>query len=184
MTGIATIDIIFIIIIIIAAIRCAFRGFVTEILSVAAIILGILGAVFLSGLVAGYIDEYFGLAKWSNIVAFLILFLVIYIIVKAIERGFDRFLERVHLEKLDKSLGLFLGLFEGIIIVGLIIFIMLIQPVFDVQRVLYESWFAGVFFSVFPGGTEELKQKFFGTIHQEDAVEALKGALSSFGYYV
>jgi len=181
MAGLATIDIIFIIIIVIAAIRCAFRGFVTEILSVAAIILGILGAVFLSGLAAGYIDEYFGLAKWSNIVAFLILFLVIYIVVKGIERGLDRFLEKVQLEKLDKSLGLFLGIFEGLLIVGLVIFIMLIQPLFDVQNVLNESWFAGVFFSIFPGGTEELKEKFFETIRQEEAVEAFRRALSATG---
>ncbi|MBN2049631.1 MAG: CvpA family protein [Spirochaetales bacterium] len=184
MGGLATIDIIFIVIIIIAAVRCAFRGFVTEVLSVAAVILGILGAIFLSGLVAGYIDEHFGLAKWSNIVAFLLLFLVIYIIIKGIERGLDRFLERVQLEKLDKSLGLFFGLLEGIIIVGLVIFIMMIQPIFDVERVLTESWFAGVFFSIFPGGTEELKQKFFQTIHQEEAVQALEGAKAFIARYV
>ncbi len=184
MAGPATIDIIFIIIILIAAIRCAFRGFVTEILSMAAIILGILGAVFLSGMVAGYIDEYFGLAKWSNIVAFLVLFLVIYIVVKGIERGLDRFLEKVQLEKLDKSLGLFLGIFEGLIIVGLVIFIMLIQPVFDVQKVLNDSWFAGVFFSIFPGGTEELKEKFFETIHNEEVLDAFRHAPSTTGYNV
>lgn len=184
MAGLATIDIIFIIIIIIAALRCAFRGFITEIMSVAAIILGILGAIFLSGLVAGYIDEYFGLARWSNIVAFLVLFLVIYIVVKLLERGIDRFLEQIHLEKLDKALGLFLGLFEGIILVGLIIFIMLIQPVFDAQNVLTESWFAGVFFSIFPGGTEELKDKFFHTINREESVQAIRGALAGLESYV
>ena len=184
MTGMATIDIIFLVIIIIAAIRCAFRGFVTEIMSVAAILLGILGAILLSGLVAGYIDEYFGLAKWSNIVAFLVLFLVIYIIIKAVERGLDRFLERVQLEKLDKALGLFLGLLEGVIIVGLVIFIMLIQPLFDVENVLNGSWFARAFFSIFPGGTEELKQKFFETLHQEETVQSLKRLPAMFGSYV
>lgn len=184
MAGLATIDIIFIIIIIIAAVRCAFRGFITEIMSVAAIILGILGAIFLSGLVAGYLDEYFSLGQWSNIVAFLLLFLVIYLIVKTIDRGLDRFLEKVHLDKLDKSLGLFLGLFEGIILVALIIFIMLIQPVFDVQKVLNESWFAGMFFSIFPGGTEELKDKFFGTMRREETVQAFRWALSAMGHNV
>jgi membrane protein required for colicin V production len=98
-------DIVLIIIIIILTIRCVVRGFVEEFLSMAALIFGIAGAVFLSGPIGSMIEKYFQLSMWSPVIAFLSCFLIIYLIIKILEGFLHSLFDKLNLEKLDRALG-------------------------------------------------------------------------------
>ena len=58
-------DIVFIVLIAAGALRCAFKGFISEVMSFAALILGIVTAVFFSKAGAGLIDTYVGFSNWN-----------------------------------------------------------------------------------------------------------------------
>ncbi len=132
----APIDYVFLGIILIAAIRCAVRGFVTEVLSMAAVILGIAAAVIFSSSLSGVVEKYVGQTMWSQIIAFLAIFIVVYLVVKLLEGILNKVLDKINLEKLDHSLGLILGIVEGVILIVLVVFVMQIQPFFDTSNLL------------------------------------------------
>ncbi len=133
------IDIVFIAVILFFTIRCIIKGFVTEFLSMAAVIAGITAGVFFSGTVSSYIDIYIGKSGWNYLIAFLILFIICYLIIKIIEKMLYRFVERVELEHLDRALGLFLGIFEGGVLVLVIIMLLKLQPLFPYERIAENS---------------------------------------------
>ena len=134
----------------VAAIRCAFRGLIKEIMSMAAIILGILSAVFFSKAGAILIDTYIGYSNWNQIVAFLGIFVVTYLIIKLLEGVLHRIFDRIHLEKLDRTLGFFLGVIEGAIVVVLIVYLLRVQPLFDLTQLLAESFVADLVLDIVP----------------------------------
>jgi membrane protein required for colicin V production len=146
----SVLDIICIAVLALAAIRCAFRGFVTEIMSMAALILGIVAAVFFSKAGAVLIDSYIGYSNWNQIVAFLVLFIVVYLVVKLVERLLHNILDRIRLERLDHAMGFFLGLLEGAIIVVLLVYLIRVQPVFDASAALDSSFFARMVLEIVP----------------------------------
>ena len=69
-------DIVFLLIIVFAAIRAGFRGFVKELLSTAALFGGIAVAVLFSGIAAVYVQPWVGDGPLAQVVAFLGLFLL------------------------------------------------------------------------------------------------------------
>ena len=143
-------DTVFIVLIAAGAIRCAFRGFISEVLSFAALILGIVGAVFFSKAGAGLIDTYVGFSNWNQIIAFLVIFLAVYLVVKLIEGILHRVLDKIHLERLDRVLGLFLGLVEGGLVVVLLVYLMRVQPIFDLESLLNSSGIARFVLDIIP----------------------------------
>ena len=132
-------DIVFIVLIAAGAIRCAFKGFIAEFMSFAALILGVAAAVFFSKQGAVLIDTYAGFSNWNQIIAFLIIFILVYLLVKLLEGILHRIIDRIHLDRLDRVLGFFLGLVEGSLAVVLIIYVMRAQPIFDLQPLLDQS---------------------------------------------
>ncbi len=149
------IDIVSIVIIVIAAIRCTFRGFIAEAFSMAAIIVGGLAAVFFSKAGALLIESYFGYSVWNQIIAFLVIFLVVYLVVKLLQGIILRILEKIHLQRLDKALGLFLGIVEGLFVVVIIVYVLEVQPLFDVETLLSESFLARTIIDLVPIVTPE-----------------------------
>ena len=142
----SVLDIIFIIIAIVIVVRCIMRGFVEEFLSMAAIILGFAGAVFLSGPIGKIVETYFGLSMWSHIIAFLGCFIGIYIIIKILEGVIHRIFDKLNLERLDKALGFVLGLLEAFLVVAILIFILswfTWLPFLDIEQLLADSFIAG-----------------------------------------
>jgi membrane protein required for colicin V production len=135
-------DIIFALILLIAMIRGAMRGFVTELLSMSAVILGILAAVFFSAPLSVYVSMLLGQSMWSQIIAFLVLFIVVYLIVKLVESLLNRGIEALSLKKLDSVLGFLLGALEGLLIVCVALLILDLQPFIDVQDLLDGSYAA------------------------------------------
>jgi membrane protein required for colicin V production len=132
-------DIVFALIVVIAMIRAAMRGFVTELLSTAAVVLGILAAVLFSAPLSVYVSRLLGESMWSQIIAFLVLFIVVYLAVKLIEGLLHRGIEALSLRKLDSVLGLLLGALEGLLVVCVVLFVLYIQPFFDAGNILEES---------------------------------------------
>ena len=143
-------DIVFLVLIAAGAIRCAFKGFIGEIMSFAALILGIVGAVFFSKAGAIVIDTYVGFSNWNQIIAFLVIFILVYLLVKIIEKILHRILDRINLERLDRVLGFFLGLVEGGLAVVLIVYLMEVQPIFDLDSVLEKSAIASFVSELLP----------------------------------
>jgi membrane protein required for colicin V production len=117
-------DIILVVVVIVLTIRCIYRGFIEESLSMAALVGGIAGGVLFSGLLASLLTGWIGPAVWNPIIGFLVAFLVIYLIVKLLEGAIQAFFDKFNLEKLDKVLGLFLGLIEGVLFCSLAVFVL------------------------------------------------------------
>ena len=144
------IDIVFALLVLIAAIRGAFRGFVTEVGSMAALILGFGAAIVFYKPVALLLDRQFGPSMWNQLIAFLILFLLGYLLVKLVQRMLQNIIERPSLDRLDSAMGFLLGLAEGLLVVAVVLFIINWQPFFDPKSVLGSSFFARMLFPVLP----------------------------------
>lgn len=141
----SVLDIISIIIFIIVVVRCVMRGFVEEFLSMAAVIFGIAGAVFLAGPVGKILETYFNLTMWSQIIAFLGSFIIIYIIIKILEGIIHNIFDKLNLDRLDKALGFLLGLLEGFLIVAVLIFLLswfAWVPLLNIEQLLADSLIA------------------------------------------
>ena len=144
------IDIVFALLVVIAAIRGAFRGFITEVGSMAALILGFGAAIIFYKPVALLLDKQFGPTFWNQLIAFLVLFLLGYLLVKLVQRMLQNVIERLNLDRLDSALGFFLGIAEGLLVVGVALFVINWQPFFDPKGLLGSSFFARVLFPVLP----------------------------------
>lgn len=155
----SALDIVFVIILVIAALRGAFRGFVTELLSAAAIILGIIGAVLFSKMVGELLATHLGLTQWSEIIAFLLLFLVVYLVIKIFEGALNNFIDKLKLGNLDRALGFFLGILEGILLIAVIVFVMTVQPLFELDEVLKGSVIAKIVLTFLPYGVSIIKDR-------------------------
>ncbi len=140
--SLSIIDLVFILLILAATVRGVFRGFVAEVGSVAALVLGIGGAILFSKSLARVVEKYFGDSFWNQLIAFLIIFLAVYITVKLLESLLSGIFERLNLERLDRVLGFFLGIAEGILLVGVVLFVLSWQPFFKTESFLSESIFS------------------------------------------
>jgi membrane protein required for colicin V production len=139
-------DIIFIILITIFIIRCYLKGFISELLTMSALILGILASLFFYKNGGEYLREQFwhGLAVIPEIVAFLDLFFIVFATIKILEILLRGIIERVELSGADRFLGIFFGLAEGIAVISFILFLIRIQPLFDPATILDGSFFAHI----------------------------------------
>ncbi len=156
---VAGIDIAFIVILIFTTIRAGIRGFVKELMSMAALILGITAAVVFSGVVASALVGYVESEAWSQVIAFLGLFLVVYIVVKIFETALNRLVERINLDSLDHALGFFLGLVEGLVLVFILVLLLQIQPFFSPDRLISDSVFAHFLLPLLPFAAELIYER-------------------------
>ncbi|MFO8064614.1 MAG: CvpA family protein [Spirochaetota bacterium] len=153
------VDVVFALVLVFTTLRGAFRGFVTELLSMASLILGIVGAILFSGAVSSVFNSFLGESAWSQVAAFLAVFLAIYILVKIFENALHRLIEHIHLESLDHALGLFLGVVEGLLLTFVLILIIQVQPLFSPERVLEGSVFAQLLIPFLPQASELLNRR-------------------------
>jgi len=144
--NLSVIDIIFILLTTIFIIRCYLKGFVSELLSMSAIVLGLLASLFFfkNG------GQFLRVTFWPNlniipeIIAFIALFVIVFLLVKILEIMLKGIIQGVHLSGVDRFLGIFFGLAEGIAVIALVLFILRIQPLFDPSSILSESVFARI----------------------------------------
>jgi membrane protein required for colicin V production len=115
------IDIIIIIILALAMVRGFINGFVKEAASLAALILGIWGAIKFSSFTAAKLYDYFDMTgKYVGIIAFIITFLVIVIIIHFIGILVDKLMEAVALGFVNKLLGIAFGLLKSVLIMSVV----------------------------------------------------------------
>ena len=149
----SAIDIVFILLIALFTIRCFLKGFVSELLSVAAVVLGFSVSLLLYKNGADYLREQFwhDLRIIPEIIAFIALFVIVFIIIKFFELMLKGIIERIKLGSADRFIGIFIGLAEGIVAVCLFLFLLHVQPLFDSSAILSESIFAKILLPLITG---------------------------------
>jgi membrane protein required for colicin V production len=135
-------DFIFAGLLVVIIIRCAVRGFIEEIMSIAALFLGIAGAFFLYSPGAAFIRTRLDLRFIPEILAFVGIFVIIFILVKVVEYMLRDIITRINLGWLDRLLGFIFGIVEGFTVISLLIFVIYIQPVFKADELIQSSFFA------------------------------------------
>jgi membrane protein required for colicin V production len=155
----AVFDAIGIIILIVAAIRGAFRGFVTELMSTLSILAGVLVAIIFTAPTAPLLVPYIGNTFWTPIVAFLLLFVVTYLLVKLLEALLHGLVERIEIEKLDQALGFFLGIVEGLLLLAVLVFLLRIQPFLEIRGLFEGSFLADLMQRVIPIGAQFIEER-------------------------
>ena len=149
----SAIDFIFLGLIGLFMIRCFLKGFVSEILSMAAVVLGLLTALFLHKNGGEFLRSQFwpGLEVIPEIAAFIILFVFVSLVIKIIEKMLVNIINNVSLSGVNSFLGLIFGLVEGIVLVSLILLLLKIQPLFDSSSLLSNSFFARLILPLIAG---------------------------------
>ena len=155
--NISVMDVIFIILITLFTIRCYLKGFVSEVMSMAGFVLGLLAALFFYKNGGQFLRENFwpDLRTVPEIAAFFALFLIVFIVIKLFEMLLKGIIEGVSLGGADRFLGVIFGLAEGIAVVSLILFLLKVQPLFDPSEILSDSAFARLLLP-FITGTEKV----------------------------
>jgi membrane protein required for colicin V production len=141
----AVIDIIFIVLIFILILRCALRGFVREVMSMASVVLGLLAALLFYKPGAAFVRTKIleDVEVLPELIAFVSLMIIVFIVIKILERIIQDIISRITLlGGIDHSLGLALGFLEGLLLVSLILFVLSIQPLFNPEPLLEHSFFA------------------------------------------
>jgi membrane protein required for colicin V production len=154
----AAIDVVFLVIIAIFAFRCAARGFIGELLSMAALIFGMLAAICFFRWGGQLIRSWFmpGVRVLPEVIAFVTFFLIVFITIKTIEITLKSIIEKIQLGGLDRMLGLLFGFVEGVIIVCLILFVINILPPVVSGHVLEKSLFARILLPFVFGNKKEI----------------------------
>ena len=119
------IDILIIIILAISAIRGFVDGFIREVASLTALILGIWAAVKFSAFTAAKLYDYFDMTgKYVGIIAFIITFLIVVIAVHFIGLLIDKLVKAVALGFLNRLLGMLFGILKSVLILSVIFVIL------------------------------------------------------------
>ncbi|MGM0431811.1 MAG: CvpA family protein [Spirochaetota bacterium] len=158
--SLSVIDIISLVILIVAAIRITFKGFVTEFMSKAGLLVGLLAALMFTNMVAPFFEERLQIGAWSNVVAFIVLFVVGYLLMRLLSSAIKGVLEALHLNVLDNMLGFVLGVLEGAIVISFIVFLLRLQTFMDVGPLLESSWVVELLEPIAPHGIELVKGEF------------------------
>jgi membrane protein required for colicin V production len=119
------IDLIIIVLLVFGLARGFINGFIKELASLLALILGIWGAIKFSTFTAAKLYDYFDMTgKYVGIVAFLITFIVIVVIIHFIGLLVDKFVETISLGFLNSLLGIVFGIFKTALILSVIFVIL------------------------------------------------------------
>jgi len=147
------IDIVFVGLIGLFMIRCYLKGFVSEFLSLAGFVLGILASLYLYKNGGELIKSRFmpDVNIIPDIIAFVLIFIFVFIVVKLLEHILIDIIDKVSLTSADGYIGIVFGLAEGIAVVSLVLFLLRIQPLFDPGVILDDSFFARILLPLITG---------------------------------
>ena len=155
---IAIVDIVIVGIIALLALRCAIKGFVSELLSMAALVFGLLFAIFFFRRAAVVVGERFlpDMQILAEIITFAILFITVFVLIKLLELLLKSIIGKIKLTGVDRFLGFFYGIVEGIVVVYLLLFLINIQPFIEPDLILGRSLLAGKLMQLITGNIGEL----------------------------
>jgi membrane protein required for colicin V production len=113
------IDAAIVVILILSMVMGFINGLVKEVASLAALILGIWGAIKFSSFTAGKLYDYFDMTgNYVSIIAFVITFMIIVVIIHFIGIIADKIIDAVSLGLLNKLLGILFGLIKSVLIMS------------------------------------------------------------------
>lgn len=116
------IDIILGILLVLAAINGFRKGLIVELASLAALVLGIWGAIKFSYVTSGFITEHFEVkTNYLNIISFVITFVVIVILVHLVGKAVQKIAETILLGFANKLAGLIFGILRTSLILSIIL---------------------------------------------------------------
>jgi membrane protein required for colicin V production len=116
------IDAAIVVILVISMVMGFINGFVKEVASLAALILGIWGAIKFSSFTAAKLYDYFDLTgKYVGIVAFIITFILIVILIHFIGIIADKIVNAVSLGFINRLLGIVFGFLKSVLIMSVFI---------------------------------------------------------------
>ena len=166
MNNFSAIDIAFAALILIFIVRCSLRGFISELLSMASIVLGLLAALYFYRKGGEFVRVKFmpETKIIPEIISFIVLFLIVFILVIILETLLKEIIEGIRLGKVDRFLGIIFGFLEGMIVVCLALFIISIQPLFDPGPLLENSFFADLLLPFITGGDKEVLENIIGIV--------------------
>ncbi len=133
-------DLVLLIVVLLFALRCYFRGFVEELLSMAAIILGVFLAIVFYRPAGEFLAEHLALESFTEVLGFAVVFLLVFLLIKILQGVLRSVIENINLQTLDRGLGFLLGAAEGLLLVSLLLMLMRLQPVFDLSGLLEGSF--------------------------------------------
>lgn len=118
------IDIILGLLLIFAAISGFRKGLIVELVSLAALILGIWGAIKFSGVTSEFLTENLNLkTEHLNIISFVVTFIVIVILVHIVGNVIDKIVETAMMGFLNKLAGMVFGVLKSALILSVILVI-------------------------------------------------------------
>ncbi|HHU34711.1 MAG TPA: CvpA family protein [Bacteroidetes bacterium] len=119
------IDIVILILLGISLIGGLSNGFIKELSSFAALILGIWGAIKFSSFTAVKLYEWFDMAgEFVGLVSFIVTFLVIVVVINFVGVAVDKVVNAISLGFLNKILGAVFSVFKSVLILSVIFFIL------------------------------------------------------------
>jgi len=129
------IDIVFSLLLIVAAIQGFRKGFIIELASLAALVLGIWGGIKLSDFTAGFITKHTGYqSEHLSIIAFVVTFIIIIILVHIMGKMLDNVVKAVFLGFLNRLAGIIFGVLKAAVILS--IFLLLFDSVDENVHIL------------------------------------------------
>jgi membrane protein required for colicin V production len=118
------IDIILGLIFLFAAIGGFRKGLISELASLAALVLGVWGAIEFSYITSDFLTENFSLeTEYLNIISFIVTFIVIVILVHIVGSAVNKFIEVAMLGFLNKAAGLVFGLLRSALVLSIVLLV-------------------------------------------------------------
>ena len=122
--NIASIDVVFIVILIALVANGTSKGFIALFLGKAAFWVSFVVGIILNNFVATILSKWIPIVLVTKVLAFILLFILTYVIIKLVEKILGWIFKGEILKSLDRSLGLLFGLLEGVLLVILILLIL------------------------------------------------------------
>ena len=132
-------DIIFIIVIVITALRGAFRGMIQEIISLAALFISLLLAAVYYPDAAQWIRSRSSIDDASTLIAYAFIFLISFILFKLLQKAVVSMMNESAMESTDRLLGFFFGLLEGVLLCFLLVYLINFQHILDLNSLTADS---------------------------------------------
>ncbi len=151
------IDFIILVIIVASAIYGAFKGFISQIVSILSLFVGVWCAFKFSGMISSQIKQLFSLGETAvYLIAFIIILAVVIILGNFIGRGIEKIVKLSLLGWLNRLLGILFCAMKAVVILSLVVFV--INYINKSWSLIPTEWFSG---SIFYPHLSLLSEKIF-----------------------
>lgn len=118
------IDLILGILLLLAAVRGFTKGFVAEVASLAALVLGIWGALHFSHLTGDFLASFFDSAsKYMGLISFFVTFVIIVVVVQLIGKIVDKLVTTLALGFLNRLAGVLFGVLKAALVLSVLLIV-------------------------------------------------------------